>query len=561
MSVASNSTIPPIASRRPRRSLLIAGGIAASFTALAIYLQLDATAIGETIPFFDGAVINVGTVFSCGIAAFSLYVWFCWFSGFSFQARRIGFIIPLLLPIIGVATFRYEGVDGYMKPTFVPRWRRAHEAALAGKPVAAKAPQPAGAEKEGTAAAVPAVPTVDLRTETANDFPQFLGPQRTNYLPDAKLADDWNDSPPKEIWRRDIGPGWSGFACRNGFAVTLEQRGSDEWVTCYSLADGELMWHHSAPGRHEETIGGLGPRSTPVIDGGLVFAQGATGLVRCIDGATGKLVWQDDLLERYGLSQSLSEAAVKWGRAGSPLIVGDLLIVPAGGKGSNVRTLIAYHKRTGEVAWEAGNDQVSYASPVLATLGGEEQILYVSEKKVAGYDVTSGKELWQHDWPSHSNVDANCSQSIRLPGDRVLVSKSYGTGGALLQIKCEEGSCSAEPIWESRRVLKTKFTNAVVIDGFAYALSDGILECVDLETGKQKWRGGRYGHGQMLGAGDKLLVLGEDGELMLVAADPKKFRELGKIEALPGITWNNLCLAGNRLLIRNGKQVACYDVP
>ena len=195
-----------------------------------------------------------------------------------------------------------------------------------------------------------------------------------------------------------------------------------------------------------------------------------------------------------------------------------------------------------------------------ATLAGVQQILYVSEKKVAGYDL-SGKELWHHERPSHSNGDANCAQCFPLSGDRVLVSKSYGVGGAVLHIKREGDAWSAEPIWESARVLKTKFTNAVAIDGFAYALSDGILECVDLETGKQKWRGGRYGHGQLLGVGDKLLVLGEDGELMLVAADAKKFRELGKIEALAGISWNNLCLSGNRLLIRNGKQVACYDLP
>lgn len=564
MSVASSSTIAAEMPRlhwRKRLPPLSTCLLATFFISLVVIAQVFGEQLEPNLPLFDGAVVNIVSLIFSFCAFMTLYIWFVWLSPYSLKTQRTIFAIPLGMVALAFATLRYEGVDGYMKPIFVPRWQPRHEALLARnfapivvepkvEPGRSEAPPPPAAAR-----------TIDLKTETKDDFPQFLGPQRNNQLPGTQLAGDWDEKAPRELWKRDIGPGWSGFAVRNGFGLTIEQRGDDEWVTCYDMATGELVWHHAAPGRHTEAVGGLGPRSTPAIDGGLVFVQGATGLVRCIDGASGQLVWQDDLLARYDLTQADSEAAVKWGRSGSPLIAGDLVIVPAGGKGANVRSLIAYHKESGQVAWEAGDDQISYASPVLATIGGVQQIIYVSEKKIAGYELNSGKQLWQHKWPSHSNADANCSQGIPQPDEQVLVSKGYGVGAALLQLKKVDDQFEAEPLWESRRVLKTKYTNAVVIDGFAYALSDGVLECVDVETGKQKWRGGRYGHGQLLGVGDKMLVLGEDGDLMLVAADPQKFRQLGEIRALKGISWNNLCLSGKHLLIRNGKQAACYELP
>jgi outer membrane protein assembly factor BamB len=563
MSAASSSSLTadlPRVHWRKRLPPLSTCLLGSFFISLVVIAQVFAEELEPNLPLFDGAVVNIVSLIFSVSAFLTFYIWFVWLSPYTFATQRTIFAVPLGLVALAMATFRYEGVDGYMKPIFVPRWVRPHEASLAQNSATVTAPQ---VEPGTTPTPSPplAARSIDLKTETPDDFPQFLGPQRNNQLPDTELAGDWKENPPRELWKRDIGPGWSGFAVRNGFAVTLEQRGDDEWVTCYEVATGELVWHHAAPGRHTEAVGGLGPRSTPSIDGGLVFVQGGTGLVRCIDGASGQLVWQDDLLARYDLTQADSEATVKWGRSGSPLVAGDLVIVPAGGKGANVRSLIAYHKESGQVAWEAGEDQISYASPVLATISGVQQIIYVSEKKIAGYDLNGGKQLWQHEWPSHSNADANCSQGILQPNERVLVSKGYGVGATLLQLKKVSDQFEVEPVWESRRVLKTKYTNATVIAGFAYALNDGVLECVAVETGERSWRGGRYGHGQLLGVGDKLLVLGEDGDLMLVAADPQKFRQLGKIEALNGISWNNLCLSGKHLLIRNGKQAACYELP
>ena len=172
-----------------------------------------------------------------------------------------------------------------MVPRFVPRWSAVHDRGL------------------GKVESQPAATTIDLATTTPSDFPQFLGPARSNWIAGPDLAREWTGDEPKLLWKRPIGAGWSAFAAVNGYAVTLEQRGEEEWVTCYEIATGNPVWGHATKARHENPLGGIGPRSTPTIHQGRVYALGATGILRCIDGANGKLLWQDDLQKRYGLTQ------------------------------------------------------------------------------------------------------------------------------------------------------------------------------------------------------------------------------------------------------------------
>jgi outer membrane protein assembly factor BamB len=555
MSSANPSTESPSSIWRRRYPGPVAGPLFILFSTLAICVQAFAESIPNAIPLFDGAAANIASLIFWFSAFVSLYIWFCWFSSYSIRVRRVAFWIPIGAVAIAVACLRYEGVDGYMKPTFAFRWspRRVAASVL---PTALRPETHA----DSPAVSDAATGLIDLTTEATTDFPQFLGPRRDNRIPDLEVTADWSENPPRELWRREIGPGWAGFAVRNGVAVTIEQRDKEEWVTCYSLETGELLAHHAAPGRHFEPLGGLGPRSTPTIDDGLVYAQGAAGLVRCIDFATGKIVWQDDLMQRYDITQAASEREVSWGRTGSPLIAGNLVILPAGGLGKNIKSLIAYDKNTGRVVWEAGQEQIAYCSPVLATIGGVEQVLYVGEESLASYAVDDGRVLWRFPWPGSSSGDANVSQPVPLAGDRVLQTKGYGGGGVLLQISKDNDQFSPTVLWENNRVLKTKFTNVTIIDDHVYGLNDGVLECVELDSGKSKWKRGRYGHGQLIGLKNQILVLGETGDLALVAADPRKFRELGRIQALQGKTWNNLCVTGNRLLVRNGEQAVCYEL-
>lgn len=415
----------------------------------------------------------------------------------------------------------------------------------------------------------------------ANDFPGFLGPNRDGRIAERRFATEWQQQPPKLRWRQPIGAGWSGIAVAGSaeaaaggagpFGFTLEQRGEEEWVTCYDLSDGTLIWHHAERAKHYNPLGGLGPRSTPTLSSdGRVYAQGATGVVRCLDGRDGRLVWRVDLLEVAGIDQTTSEASVTWGRAGSPLLVDDLAVVPLGGDAQSsegVHSLIALDAATGATRWIGGDHQISYASPVLATLAGVRQILTADEASVAGHAPEDGRVLWTHGWPGSSSGSATCSNPVPVGVDQVLLSKGYGGGALLLRLSAKSAGASsaelsAEEVWKDRRVLKTKFTNVCVDGDYAYALSDGALECVHLPSGSRQWkqgRSGRFGQGQALIAGDVLVVLSEEGELALVALDPEAYRELARIQALEGKTWNPPTVVGNLFVLRNAREVAVWE--
>ncbi len=493
----------------------------------------------------DHAIVNVLT-FVCGmLACVPLGIWFLFFSGYTrlFRfASAVGFITVIVL-LFNV--LRVEHVSGELVPVFRPKWAKKVDETL----------RPATPTESGAAA--------DLVTVTSDDFPQFLGPQRNGRVDHVRLSHDWGASPPKQLWKQPIGAGWSAFSAVNGFAVTLEQRGPEELVTCYEVATGKLIWSHATKTRHETLPGGTGPRSTPTIHAGRVYALGATGELVCLEGATGKLAWRTNLLERYHVPAGTDESGVAWGRSNSPLVVDDLVIVPAGGppKGPWV-SLAAFHRETGELVWEAGDQQVSYSSPIVATMLGVRHIVCIHEKSIAGHDLKTGKQLWRLDWPGNSTQDANVSQPVLVGEDQLFLSKGYGRGAALLKLSgTSPEAITATDVWRDQTLLKTKFTNVVLYQGHLYGLSDGIMECVNVASGKRLWKKGRYGQGQILGVGDAILVQAESGEVAMVAATPDQFTELGRFAAIEGKTWNNLCLYGKRLLVRNSEQAACYELP
>jgi outer membrane protein assembly factor BamB len=490
----------------------------------------------------EQAYRNVAMFVSAVVAATAVVIWFLLGSVCS---RRLWWSVAgaLGLALLAVlACVRIEQVSGDLVPQFAFRWQRRADQRLA-RPVTA-----------GQA--------VDLRTTTPEDFPQFLGPRRDARLTGLRLRRDWQTHPPRLVWRREIGAGWSTLVAVNGFVVTLEQRGEEELVTCYELATGRPRWFHAIAARHQTVLGGIGPRSTPTIDRGRVVALGATGVLRCLDGASGQPIWVEDLLARIGVSVEEDQRAIQWGRAHSPLIVDDLVVVPLGGPLSGPAiSLAAFDRASGRLVWQGGDSQASYSSPVLATLAGRRQIVIVNEADVSGHAPATGRTLWKHPWPGSSQADASVSQAVPLPPDRVLLSKGYLGGAKLLQLSAAaDGSCRVAEVWANRRVLRTKFSNVVVRDDYVYGLSDGILECVELASGQRVWKGGRYGQGQILGVDDLLVVQAESGDVALVEAAPSGHRELGRLAALDGTTWNNPSLYGRYLLVRNAQQAACYEL-
>jgi outer membrane protein assembly factor BamB len=317
------------------------------------------------------------------------------------------------------------------------------------------------------------------------------------------------------------------------------------------------------------SLGGVGPRATPTISGERIFTQGGTGIVNCLDARTGGVLWSHDTAKLFGA------AVAVWGKAGSPLVVDDMIVISVGAPTDETTaknydsSLVAFDIETGAVRWAAGARPASYASPVLADLAGERQIVVVNESWITSHRVRDGKVHWERTWAHENDHNASVSQPVPLSGDRLLLTKGYGVGASLLAVERDpQGGFAARPIWNPpiKQVMKTKFCNVVVRDGFVYGLDDVLLSCIDLETGKLRWKKRRspeFGHGQVMLIGDELLVLSETGELALVAASPDEYRELARMQVLDdaNVTWNTPAFAPPFLLVRNANEAACYRLP
>jgi outer membrane protein assembly factor BamB len=409
-------------------------------------------------------------------------------------------------------------------------------------PAAVKTPEkPLVARARNEPAALRLAPT-EAEAETGAYWPGFRGPHRDDVVPGVRIKTDWTASPPVLLWRRPIGPGWSSFAVRGGLIYTQEQRGPDEIVACYKLSTGEPVWAHRDAARFWESNGGPGPRGTPTLSGGRVYTFGATGIVNALNARDGTVVWSRNAASDTGMKTP------QWGFASSPLVAGDVVIVAAAGQ------LIAYDLVTGARRWTGPARGVSYSSPHLATIDGVAQVLLLSATGATSVALADGALLWEHAWPGYPIVQP----ALTADGD-ILISISDSSGTRRLGVAHGPGGWTVAERWTSNG-LKPYFNDFVVHHGYAFGFDGSILACIDLKDGKRKWKGGRYGNGQiiLLSDQDVLLVMSEEGELALVRATPDQFTELARFPALDGKTWNHPVLAGDVLLVRNGQEMAAF---
>lgn len=466
------------------------------------------------------------------IAVLTAAVWLIWltfFSRLSLSGKFKVFLIPAVIFGAMVGLLRVDYYDGDTIPVFDWRWNK---------------PKAVNVEVEKNAG-------IDLVTKHPHDVPQYLGPQRRPEFPNITLDDDWTKNPPKLLWKQAIGEGFGSFAVVGDYAVTQQQKEDEELVVCYEWRTGKALWVHSDKARFENSVGGIGPRSTPIIDNGKVYTLGATGIFNCLDGKDGKVLWSHNIVTENGAKVPM------WGKSCSPLIDGDLVIVSAGGEKN--KSLVAYHKDTGKLVWSGGTAPSGYTAPTLVTLCGVRQIVIVNRRSIASHDAKTGKVLWEN---TTFNGD-NCAQPIQISENELFYSKGYGRGSLLFSLsKDDKGQFTVEIAWKKSRVLKTKFTNPVIHKGLAYGISNGsALQCVDPKTGKMNWRHkGKFGHGQMLLVGDRLLIQTEWGKLILAEANPKEYKEIASFQALESRTWNVPVLVGSYLLVRNEKNAACYQL-
>jgi len=381
-----------------------------------------------------------------------------------------------------------------------------------------------------------------------NYWTNYRGPTRDGRYEELAVSTKWPDGGLTPIWKQPIGLGYASFSIADGRAYTIEQRRRQEVVAAYDLGTGRQMWIQGWNAEYADSTGD-GPRATPSWDDGRLYALGATGELRCLDARTGSVIWGKNIL-----SENRAEN-LPWAMAASPLIVDDKVIVlPGGALDSSV---VAYNKMTGAPVWKALKDRQAYVSPMLVTLAGRRQVLVVSSERAVGLAPENGSLLWSYPWDTDMGI--NVSQPIIVGGNRFFISSGYGKGAALVEVTGNGKNLTARTVWENIN-MKNKFNSSVLHDGHVYGLDEGILTCVDVNTGERKWKGGRYGYGQVLLASGHLIVMTDGGELVLVRATPDQHSEISRFKALEGKTWNYPAIAGGRLLVRNANEMAAYSI-
>lgn len=455
----------------------------------------------------------------------------------------------IALVLIGLfnSLIRLDGFNGDRTPRFAWRWTPHAEEKFASYLVAKVDKSTFVIDRDWT-------------TPERHDFPGLMGSGRNASVRSIQLSDGWDREAPALLWRHPVGLGWSSFAIVGRIAVNLEQRDQDECVVCYHARTGEELWCHRERTRFTNEHGD-GPRSTPTISDGRVYSVGGTGVLTCVDLESGALVWKQNLFN------SPEQQNLYFGTTSSPCVIGDLVIVSPG-SGPN-GSAMAFHREIGTLQWSSGDDPASYASPTVATLDGVPQVLSFNGAGLRTYSL-DGQLLLLHPWVTQGTSRVNVAQPIVLDqlsheqtdtkGTLVLISSGYDMGTSLLRIKQVDGEWTSEEIWRSSH-LKSKLSNFVVHDEHIYGLDNGLLTCLRLDDGVRAWKKGRYGHGQLLLVGDRLLIQSESGEIALVEANPSEHRELGRFPGLSSKTWNHPSLAGNLLIIRNDSEAAAFELP
>jgi outer membrane protein assembly factor BamB len=391
--------------------------------------------------------------------------------------------------------------------------------------------------------------SVVVSTRAMDDWPQWRGPRRDGVSTERGLLKQWPGNGPPLAWQaKGTGEGYSSFSVANGRLFTLGARGSTEYVIAFDTASGKRVWE-VAHGRRFNNDRGDGPRATPTIEGDRVYAFGASGDLSVLDAATGKIVWTQNVLQKYGGSN------ISWGLSESPLVLSDRILVNAGGSGASI---VALRKTDGSLIWKTQNDEPGYSSAVLLESGGLRQAVFFTAERALGVDVNDGRLLWSY------NRVANRTANIATPivrGSQVFLSSDYGTGAALLSIMVEGPKVSAREVYFTSE-MRNHHSSSVLIGDHLYGFSSNILTAMHFETGKQAWRDRSVGKGSLVFADDRLYLYSENGVVGLAEANPAGYREHGRFQIRAGNlpTWSHPVVSGGKLFLRDQDTIYAYDV-
>lgn len=451
-------------------------------------------------------------------------------------AQKRGLLVLIILTFSVFTLFRMDGLtgEGGMELSF--RWSKTPEERY----LAAQANRPA-------AKAIATTAPIEL---SAADWPGFRGPNRDGVVRNLSINTNWQSSPPKLIWKQPVGPGWSSMCIVGGRVFTQEERGDLEAVVCRDAATGAEIWAHLDGQRFSEAMAGAGPRATPTFANDRIYAMTARGVLLCLDARTGNKFWQRD---------TAAEAAAPlpiWGFSASPLVDQGRVIVFAGG---DTKSVLAYDATTGAPAWTSPAGKDSYSSVQNGTVAGAPCLLIWGDKGLVGIDPATGTIRFEQPVGKASGMPRSLQPHVY--DGAVFVASEGEEGAARIEVTRTGDTWHATQKWNAKR-FRPSFNDFVIKGDYLYGIDGGQLSCVDISDGTPKWRKGRFGYGQVLLINDQslLIVQCESGEVALVAAKPEGLQELARFQAIKGKTWNHPAIAQGRLYVRNGEEMACYDL-
>ncbi|MBC7927921.1 MAG: PQQ-binding-like beta-propeller repeat protein [Bryobacteraceae bacterium] len=384
----------------------------------------------------------------------------------------------------------------------------------------------------------------------AADWPQILGPTRSGVSHDTATV---SGTSPRLLWKKSVGAGFSGPAVAGNRVVLFHRVESKATVESLDSATGTRQWIFESPTTYRDDFGfDEGPRAVPTIAGERVFTFGADGILHALDLKSGRMIWRVDTASRFAVRKGF------FGAAGSPLVANGLVYLNVGGP--NNAGLVALDAATGEVRWAATNDDASYSSPITATLDGVRSILFFTRQGLVAVDPAKGSLRFRFPWRSRTNASVNAAIPV-VSGDRIFLSTSYNTGAVVLEAKGN----AVRPLWSGDESLSNHYATSVLKDGYLYGFHGRqemgqSFRCIEFATGKVKWSTDGFGAGSVLLAGTRLLVVRENGELVIVAASPGSYQKQGSSQLLPAVIRAFPALSNGVLFVRNENTLGAWRI-